>query len=187
MFHNANFAHVKLKEIFMRSTAILTNEQISEAYLDYSDSIYKYILYKINDEEISKDMMHDTFLKVLEHRGDVRIDTVKSFLFVTARNIVIDYVRRQKNTFEIFSDYYKSYEDCYVSVESEVNAKDIFMHEMVIVNALPHKRKKVYTLSRFKDMSVGEIAIKMNISKRTVENHLRISRQEVRNYIRQCI
>lgn len=171
----------------MRGTAILTNQQISDAYDEYSQSLYIYIMCKVNDEDLAKDMMHDTFLKLLEHRGEVRIDTVKSLLYVIARNIIIDYVRRQEKSREIFSDYYRFYDESYNSVESDVNTKEISSQEIMVLKTLPEKRRKVYALSRFREMTVKEISECLNLSFRTVENHLFISRKEVREHIRKCI
>ena len=39
----------------------------------------------------------------------------------------------------------------------------------------------------FEDKSVTDISEELNISRRTVENHLFISRKEVREYLKQCI
>lgn len=48
-------------------------------------------------------------------------------------------------------------------------------------------RRKVYELTRFEENSASDIAVMLNLSQRTVENHLRMGREEVRKYIRQCI
>lgn len=42
-------------------------------------------------------------------------------------------------------------------------------------------------MSRFEDKSSSEISAKLNLSRRTVENHLFISRKEIREYMKQCI
>ena len=172
----------------MESTAILTNRQISDAYEVYSKPLYKYILFKIGyDEELAKDMMQDAFLKLLEHRGEIRIDTVKALLYVIVRNIIIDYVRKQERVHEFVSEYYFNYEESSNIVESELNAKEISLLEYAAVSSLSGQRRRVYSLSQFHHLSVDEIALKMNISNKTVENHLHIGRREVRNYIRRCI
>ena len=42
-------------------------------------------------------------------------------------------------------------------------------------------------MNRFEDKSIADISSELNLSHRTVENHLRIGRHEIREYIRQCI
>lgn len=172
----------------MESTAILTNRQISDAYEVYSKPLYKYILFKIGyDEELAKDMMQDAFLKLLEHRGEIRIDTVKALLYVIVRNIIIDYMRKQERAHDFFSDYYFNYQESSNIVEAEINAREISELELTAVSSLPDKRRKVYSLSQFHCLSVDEISHKMGLSSKTVENHLHLGRKEVRLYIKQCI
>jgi hypothetical protein len=55
------------------------------------------------------------------------------------------------------------------------------------VRIIPDQRRKVYELTRFEENSASDIAVMLNLSQRTVENHLRMGREEVRKYIRQCI
>ena len=44
---------------------------------------------------------------------------------------------------------------------------------------LPSQRRKIYVMNRFEDKSVTDISEELNISRRTVENHLFISRKAV--------
>ena len=55
------------------------------------------------------------------------------------------------------------------------------------LRTLPEQRRKIYIMSRFEDKSSSEISAKLNLSRRTVENHLFISRKEIREYMKQCI
>ena len=42
-------------------------------------------------------------------------------------------------------------------------------------------------MNRFEGKSSETIAEELNLSRRTVENHLFLSRKEIRTYIKQCI
>lgn len=42
-------------------------------------------------------------------------------------------------------------------------------------------------MSRFDEKSISEISTELSISPRTVENHLFVSRREIREFIKQCI
>ena len=65
--------------------------------------------------------------------------------------------------------------------------KEICVRELEVVSRLPVRRRKIYELVRFEGEDTTEIAAKLSLSVRTVENHLFISRKEVRNYMKQCI
>ena len=45
----------------------------------------------------------------------------------------------------------------------------------------------LYAMNRFEGKSSETIAEELNLSRRTVENHLFLSRKEIRTYIKQCI
>ena len=45
---------------------------------------------------------------------------------------------------------------------------------------MPPQRKKIFELSRYKGVSNDEIATSLNISKKTVENHLNAALKEIK-------
>ena len=76
---------------------------------------------------------------------------------------------------------------CTNEVESQIIANNLLTCEWERANQLPEQRRKIYIMSRFENKSSADIAAQLGISSRTVENHLFISRKEIREYIQQCI
>lgn len=60
-------------------------------------------------------------------------------------------------------------------------AKDLQLLIDMVVNEMPPKRKMIYKLSRIKGLSNEQIAEKLGIQKKTVENHLNIALNELRD------
>lgn len=160
---------------------------IADAFSSYRSQLFNYIIYKIENREDAEDLVQDTFVRLLECGKMLRDDTVKSFIFTIANNLVVDYLRRYYKKQEIASYMMGSAISVVRSVESDVIAGDLRKHEVLKMSALPIQRKRVYYMSRFMDMSVDEISEKLSLSRRTVENHLFIGRKEVREYIKKCI
>ena len=117
----------------------------------------------------------------------IRRDTLKHYLFTVVRNLVNEYLRRYYKKQEIDRYLYDTLPVTTVEPESRMVADEIRKLECRRVSALSGQRRKVYVLSRFYDKSVLDISKDLNLSYRTVENHLFISRREVRDFIRQCI
>ena len=117
----------------------------------------------------------------------LREKTVKDFIFTIARNLIIDYLRHYYKRQEITSYIYDMQEATTSDTETHVITRDLQAHEWMKVIALPEQRRKVYCMSRYEDRSTAEIAATLNLSLRTVENHLFRGRKEVREYMRQCI
>ena len=74
-----------------------------------------------------------------------------------------------------------------VDTESQIIVKDICRQELFVLQQLPFKTRSVYYKSRFDEKSALEIAIDLDIPKRTVEGYLLKGRKVVREYIKQCI
>ena len=77
----------------MENMLALSNQSISDAYTQYARSIFLYIYYKVEDEELAHDLVQDTFLRLISYRGKICFHTVKHLLFIIARNLVNTRVR----------------------------------------------------------------------------------------------
>lgn len=171
----------------MKDITLTSTQLISNSYMSYHHSVYQYIYYKINSREDAEDLSQDVFLRLMEYKQMLRPDTVKSFILTIARNLVTDYLRRYYKKQEITSYMYDTIKQAGDEVESNIVAEDLLALEKRRMALLPVRRREVYAMSRFEDKSVQEIAAGLNLSFRTVENHLRISRKEIREFVSRCI
>lgn len=160
---------------------------IVDSYEKYHHSVLLYIYYRINDEEEAKDFSQDVFLRLMDYKQILCADTVEHFIYVIARNLVTDYLRRYYKKREITSFIYDTYSCSTNEVEEQIVAEDILECEKYRMKLLPLQRRRIYNMSRFEDKTIEEISEELNLSRRTVENHLFISRKEMRSYMKQCI
>ena len=167
--------------------SIQANGIITRSYNEYHTFVVNYIAYKINSKNEAEDLAQDVFIRFLDYKQMLRPETVKSFIFTIARNIVIDYLRRHYKRQEISANMYEFLEKTTNDVESHLHAKEILCLEQNKLSTFSSQRKTVYSLSRYEDMSVSEISETLHITCRTVENHLFTGRKMMREYIRQCI
>lgn len=171
----------------MENRIKLSDRLITEYYEEYRQSVFFYICRRIENRSDAEDLTQDAFLRLLEYRMMIRRDTLKYFLFTIVRNLLNDYLRRYYKRQEIDRYLYDTLPVTTVEPESRMVADELRRLESRRVSALPEQRRKVYIMSRFQDKPADDIAEELNLSKRTVENHLFISRKEVREFIRQCI
>lgn len=160
---------------------------VAAAFNDYKSQLLGYINHRINNPDDAEDLVQDTFVRLLECGKMLRDDTVKSFIFTIAHNLITDYLRRFYKKQEICSYMMESADVMSPSADSNTVVCDLERLEKTKVAMLPLQRKKIYYMNRFMDMSADDISKRLCISKRTVENHLLIGRKEIREYIKQCI
>lgn len=171
----------------MKDNPMTSTQLIADAYTDYHRSVYLYIYYKINSKDEAEDLSQDVFLRLIDCKQMLRRDTVKHFIFTIARNLVMDYLRRYYRRQEMTSYMYDVAEKSSNGTESEIIARDLLVCERSRINLLPLQRQKIYAMSRFEYKTITDISEELRLSRRTVENHLFISRKEVRSYMQQCI
>lgn len=162
-------------------------EIIDEAYRSYRGKVCSYILYRINNVQEAEDLTQDVFVRLLEYGQIIRHDTVQNMIYTVARNLVVDYLRHHYCQQELIDYFMKMTSESSYYTESSITANDIAQQEKYRMSLLPPQRQKIYSLVRFEDKSVQDIAEILDISPRTVENHLLISRKEIRDYIKSCI
>lgn len=130
----------------------------TELYHAYIDKIYRFIYFKVDDTEIAKDLAADVFLKSWRHliASDKEVRQIGPFLFVTARNLVIDYYRSgQKNR--------ETALDLAIDIAADdQESKMVIMAEAQLVYALIKKLKQSYQeallLRHIEDLSIKDIA-----------------------------
>lgn len=75
------------------------NQAFEELVLRYKNPLYQYILSLVKDESTAEDLFQDVFISLFKHAGSYKPEgKFKSWLFLTARNKVLNYFRDHKNT-----------------------------------------------------------------------------------------
>lgn len=165
----------------------VNSKLIENAYKEYRKSVLSYIYYKIGKTEVSEDLAQDVFLRLIDYRQIVCSKTIKSFIFIIARNLVYDYLRHFYKQQEVTSYIYDMQLSKSYVIEDQIVANDILVLEKKRVAALPEQRRKIYMMARYGEKDVTEISRQLNLSPRTVGNHLYLSRKEIREFIKECI
>lgn len=151
----------------------------------YSDVCYA--VYRIiPDVARSEDIAQDVFMEIWRKKDTIEIKTsVKAYLKRAGVNKALNYIRANKVKFEDDD----SYEMQNLSIRDhggDIEAQDLQSIIDEAIESLPPKCRIVFSLSRFEELSYKEIAAKLDISVKTVENQigkaLKILRLAVESY-----
>lgn len=172
---------------YMKSSTSKIDDQIADIYTRYRDLITRYIFSKIGDSAVAEDLTHDVFIRVIEHKYMLNVNTISSFLFIIARNIIFDYLRRYYKKQEIDNHIYNMTLSFSNEDEENVVVNNLLSLEQYRLSMMPKQRKCIYIMSRFEEKTIAEIADALNISRRSVEGHLLLGRKEIRAFMSKCI
>lgn len=164
-----------------------SSHTLAGAYTSYRFSVIHYIFQRTRDYEAAEDLSQDAFLRLAEYKDTLQKDKIRNFLFAIAHNLTIDYLRHSRKVQEA-----NTYMQCTVlgasnETEESVLANDLLALEKRRLAALPERCKSVYSMVRFENQSLAEVAKEMHLSKSTVENYLSAGRKDIRAFIRKHI
>lgn len=167
----------------MNNSTCQNAELVSDLYARHSATLLRFIAQRVNCMADAENLAHDVWMKMLECEKPLNAESVKGFMFTIARNTINDYLRHIYIAENVHADLMNSGSIYATDVESEVSARDLAEKELERVCLLPTQRQLVYRMSRYDGLSIDEISEATNLSGRTIENHLRMGRRDVRQYI----
>lgn len=127
----------------------------------------------IKDKELCEDIIQDIFMNIWHNREKLEIRiSLKGYMYACARYQVFNHIKKNKDRIqvELFDDLEKRFQ--YTTPETEMMHQELVLQINSIVETLPEKCQLVYKLSREEQLSHKEIAERLNISVKTVENHI---------------
>jgi RNA polymerase sigma-70 factor (ECF subfamily) len=153
-------------------------------FLYYQPKLIFFVNGFIKDEEVSRDMAQDIFLRVWIHREKLSVvNSFKAYLFRMGKNAICNFydhtlVNEKFEIEQLFNPIEVN------SVEEGLFAKELQTLIEITVSQMPPQRKLIYQMSRIEGISNDEIAERLNINKRTVENHLTAALADIRKVIK---
>lgn len=161
---------------------------VLEAYLQNETALKRYLRRFIKSREAADDLAQEAFLRAFAAESGHLIDTPKPFLFKVARNLALNELARQSSmAIEPLGDFegLEVLEDSsQVAVDDVVDSRERIRLLARAIAALPPQCAKVFILRKMQGLPQKEIAVRLNISVRTVENHVALGLSRCRAFIR---
>jgi RNA polymerase sigma-70 factor (ECF subfamily) len=150
----------------------------------YSQKIYRFSLSYLKNKEEAEEIVQEVFLKIWKVREELSSGkSFDSFLFVIARNAILNTIRKEKSK-QVFLDYVLLNPDRNALLEEELNFNELERFYKVAVDQLSPRRKEIYLLSREEALSNAEIAARLGISVKTVENQMTSALSDIKKKFR---
>jgi RNA polymerase sigma-70 factor (family 1) len=142
----------------------------------YWDKLYATAYRYLKNHELSEELVHDIFLSIWTRRKTLEINAFPNFLIKAVRYQLYNQMRTAKVSLVPLSDQQ------YENLGWEINKGSEHLEEAELLeqlykclDSLPKRCQEIFRMSRINNLSNQEIATRLGVSKRTVENQLSIS------------
>jgi len=174
------------------SDAILLN-LIKDGNLDsfnilferYWKELFTTIFSVCPDNEVCSEIVHDIFLNLWIKREKLQIEYFKGYITASARYHVYRHLKNVKSKpLEYREDLDYGNLVAVNDGESNIRYRELEKKVEEELEELPSRCRQIFTMSRMQQLTNDEIAARLDISKRTVENQLTYALRHLRLSIR---
>lgn len=151
----------------------------------YYNDLCNFVNIYLHDQVLSEEIVQDIFVYFWENKEKLQINTsVKAYLFSVSKFKSLNLLRDTHNRKRIAGDLIKSESlftndemDCWIDTEEFKKILD------AAIDQLAPRCRKIFLMSKNEELSNKQIAERLNISIKTVENQITIALKKMRDYL----
>jgi RNA polymerase sigma-70 factor (ECF subfamily) len=129
--------------------------------------------------ETCEDLIHDVFLYLWNSKELLQIRSVRDYLYIAVKNRSLNKIRSKHSHVGIIDEGHNNIPSD-ISSDENLAVKEIKEVFEAAISELPDKCKEILIMSRKEHLSNKEIASKLGISPKTVENQINIGLKKIR-------
>jgi len=152
-------------------------QAFDQIYFEHVDALYRFAFNILKDNDECTDAVQEIFIWLWENKEKLEITDLRRYLSAAIKYRLSKAILRSKRRTEIISSGYKNLETV---EDSELELKELKNAIQNFLETLPPRAREIFHLSRNEFLSNKEIASRMQISEKTVENQMTISLRKLR-------
>jgi RNA polymerase sigma-70 factor (family 1) len=157
-----------------------------ELFRRHADHIYHFALRYYFSEEEAEDIVQEVFFIIWEKKDGINLDcSFESFLFTICRNMIYNKLKRKVHE-KKFHQYLNTISTVTADMGDEYEQADLKQYAEKLIDNLPPQRKRIF-LFRQGGLSNKEIAVKLNLSVRTIEAHMKLAIDQLKKSMRELM
>jgi RNA polymerase sigma-70 factor (ECF subfamily) len=144
-----------------------------QVFKTHYKNLYAYAFTMLKDESDAEEMVQQVFFKLWERSEHLSFSgSIAAYLYKAVHNESLNFLKHQKvkETHRLHVAY--SMKNKSEQPQGKIIGRELEQKFRQALNELPEQCRTVFQLSRFEDMKYKEIAGKLDISVKTVENHM---------------
>lgn len=152
----------------------------SRLYRIYWPSLFNTAYKRLKDKAACEDIVQNVFTDLWFRKDKVEISNLSAYLHTAVRFQVYKRAMRLPAGSQFFKGLDEVVESS-LKADDELRVKELIDLVELWIAALPGKRRRIFIMHYSELLSTREIAGKLNISQKTVQNQLNIAATEIRS------
>lgn len=149
---------------------------LAEIYGRYWSKLYLQAYNVVRDKQICEDIVQEVIVQLWLRRSVAEISSLNAYLYTCVKYQVFKALPSARVKVSLVQEQLAAVDD----TDSLLMAKDFQRQLDEAVSRLPAKCRDVFNLSRKDHLSTKEVAVRLGISPKTVENQLTIALRRIR-------
>jgi RNA polymerase sigma-70 factor (family 1) len=141
-------------------------------YNRYFALIYSFARKMLQDDNHAEDITQEVFTSLYEKMGRVHIESLRSYLYQSVRNMIIDFIRHKQVKTDYVTSFQSFYEQGEWATDNVVIENELRRQIENEIENLPPKMRAIFELSRKAHLSHKEIAAASGVTEGTVKKQL---------------
>lgn len=155
-----------------------------QVYNQYRSKIYTYAYTLVKSTDTAEEIVQQVFIKIWQKKDQINPDlSFSAYLKKITLNHVLNYLKKISREKTLQEQIYNVMETGSGRADDNLLEKELRKIYADAIEQLPPQKKLIYQLSRTEELSHEEIALKLNISKNTVKNHMVEATKGIRAYV----
>lgn len=150
-------------------------------WLEHNKELKRFVLSKIKDKDLSKDILQDVFIKFYSKINTLKSEEkIKPWLYQITRNTITDHFRRKK--------YSMNADEIDLPMETEAIKPNEQLAGCIQphLNKLPLIYKEALTKTEFQNYSQLQLAEELNISYSGAKSRVQRAKELLKKYFKEC-
>ncbi|HAR38381.1 MAG: RNA polymerase sigma-70 factor [Bacteroidetes bacterium GWD2_45_23] len=161
--------------------------RFEEIFIQYFSKVRSFAAILLKSEQEAEDVAQDIFVKLWEEPELWEGSLAKNYLYTMVKNSILNRIKR-KNIESNYINHQINLQSSDELAEFEDPLNEMYREELhlllkVALEQMPDKRREVFEMSRFHHLSNQEIAEKLDLSVRTVEQHIYLVLKDLKKLI----
>lgn len=157
------------------------NATLEHIWQEFAEKLRQFIRTRVNDPATAEDILQDVFVKIQARLGQLKDPAkLQSWIYLIARNAIIDHYRTRKETVEVPE-----------TLPAEPEPDDGELEELKasfrrMIYSLPEPYREALVLTEFEGLTQQQLADRLGISLSGAKSRVQRSRDQLRDMLHEC-